>query len=90
MPYRAAKKILNTKGVYVHTSPGLKEMVGSLFSGGRYKLLLLKPSVAYLEQLASSGLKVLVSKQYPFADYKRGYAEVQKVGVLGKAVFVFE
>lgn len=86
--YKAAKAILNKKGVYVNTAPGPKEMLASLFSGGRYKLLLLKPSVAYLETLATNGLQVHISKRYEFKDYKRAYDEVKKGGMVGKAVFV--
>lgn len=88
MTYKDSKAILKKNGVYVNTSPGPKEMIGSLFSGGRYKLLLLKPSSDYLEKLASSGLQVLVSKRYDFKDYRKAYDEVKKGGVAGKAVFV--
>jgi NADPH:quinone reductase-like Zn-dependent oxidoreductase len=88
--YRAAKPILKKKGVYVNTSPGLKEMIGSLFAGGRYKLLLLKPSVAYLEKLATAGLQVFISKRYDFRDYRKAYDEVKKGSIPGKAVFVVE
>lgn len=86
MNYKAAKTYLKKKGVYVHTAPGIKEMIGSLFSGGRYKLLLLKPTPAYLER--STGLQVLVSKRYDFKDFKKAYDEVQKGGIPGKAVFI--
>jgi NADPH:quinone reductase-like Zn-dependent oxidoreductase len=88
MTYKQAKVILKKKGVYVNTSPGPKEMIGSLFSGGRYKLLLLKPSPTYLENLALSGLQVFISKRYELADYRKAYDEMKKGGVAGKAVFV--
>ncbi|MBT1685132.1 NAD(P)-dependent alcohol dehydrogenase [Dawidia soli] len=88
LTYKIARTILKKNGVYVNTSPGPKEMIGSLFSGGRYKLLLLKPSVAYLEKLAAAGLQVFISKRYDFYDYKRAYDEVKKGGIPGKAVFV--
>lgn len=88
MTYKDAKAILKKNGIYVNTSPGPKEIIGSLFSGGRYKLLLLKPSPTYLEKLASSGLQVFVSKRYNFHEYKKAYDEVKKGSVVGKAVFV--
>ena len=88
MTYKDSKAILKEKGIYINTSPGFKEIIGSLFSGGRNKPLLLKPSPAYLEELASSGLKVFVSKHYNFNDYRKAYDEVKKGGVVGKAVFV--
>jgi hypothetical protein len=65
-------------------------MIGSLFSGNRYKLLLLKPSAASLEKLAAAGLQVFISKRYDFRDYKKAYDEVKKGGMPGKAVFVVD
>lgn len=88
MAYRAARIIMKKKGIYVSTQAGPKEMIGSLFSGGRYKLLLLKPSVAYLEKLAAIGLQVFIGKRYDFNDYKKAYDEVKKGGIPGKAVFI--
>jgi NADPH:quinone reductase-like Zn-dependent oxidoreductase len=87
MAYRAASTILKKKGVYVNTSPGPKEMIGSLFSRGRYKLLFLKPA-DYLEKLAHAGLKVIVGKRYNFHDFRKAYDEVKKGGIAGKSVFV--
>ena len=86
--YKAARPILKKNGSYINTSPGPKEMIGSLFSGGRYKLLLLKPSAASLEKLAVAGLQVFISKRYDFPDYKKAYDEVKKGGMPGKAVFI--
>lgn len=88
MTYKQARIILKKKGIYINTSPGFKEIIGSLFSGGRNKPLLLKPSPAYLEKLASAGLQIPVSKRYDFKDYRKAYDEVKKGGVVGKAVFV--
>jgi NADPH:quinone reductase-like Zn-dependent oxidoreductase len=85
---KQAKTILKKKGVYVNTSPGFKEIIGSLFSRGRNKPLLLKPTPAYLENLALAGLKIFVSRRYDFKDYRKAYDEVKKGGVVGKAVFV--
>lgn len=88
MSYGVAKKILTKKGIYVNPLPAPLEMIRSLFSGGRYKLLILKPSAAYLETLAASGLKVFISKRYTFQDYKAAYDEAKKGGISGKAVIV--
>jgi NADPH:quinone reductase-like Zn-dependent oxidoreductase len=88
MGYAAGKKVMKKKGVFVNTSPGLKEMVGSLLSGGKYKLLFLKNSAKGLEMLAGSGLKVVIGKRYEWRDYRVGYDEVMKGGLVGKAVFV--
>jgi len=88
MSYGVAKKILTKKGIYINPLPEPLEMIRSLFSGGRYKLLILKPSAAYLETLAASGLKVFISKRYNFQDYKAAYDEAKKGGISGKAVIV--
>lgn len=88
MNYRAAKAILKKNGTYVNTSPGPKEMIASLFSGGRYKLLFLKPGKEYLNKLTTLGLKIVVSKRYEFSDFITAYTEVKKGGLPGKAVIV--
>lgn len=88
MDYKAAKKILSKDGVYVNTSPGIKEMIGKLFAGKRYQLLFLKSTTKELGVLAESGLKVMIGKRYGFGDFKNGYDEVLRGGVVGKAVFV--
>ena len=88
MTYKTARPILKKNGIYVNTSPGPKEMIGSLFSGGHYKLLLLKPSTASLEKLAAAGLQIFISRRYDFRDYKKAYDEMKKGGIPGKAVFV--
>lgn len=88
MDYKAAKTILKKNGTYINTSPGPKEMIGSLFSGGRYKLLFLKPGREYLNKLTTLGLQVVVSKRYDFSDYITAYTEVKKGGMPGKAVIV--
>ncbi len=69
--YQTARTILKKNGVYVNTLPSPLEMIRSLFSRGRYKLLVLKPSAADLEKLAAAGLQVFISKRYGFHDYKK-------------------
>ncbi len=49
--YQTARTILKKNGVYVSTLPGPLEMIRSLFSRGRYKLLVLKPSATDLKNL---------------------------------------
>ncbi|WP_217606541.1 NAD(P)-dependent alcohol dehydrogenase [Chitinophaga sp. GbtcB8] len=88
MAYKAAKTILKKHGIYVNTLPSPLEMIRSLFSGGRYKLLVLKPAASYLEMLAASGLQLFISKRYDFRDYRKAYDEVMKGSIPGKAVFV--
>ncbi|MGY2134263.1 zinc-binding dehydrogenase [Hymenobacter sp. HD11105] len=52
-------------------------------------MLLLKPTPAYLQELAAlatGGLDIVVSQTYPLADFQRAYTEVARGGVVGKAV----
>ncbi|WP_343690927.1 NAD(P)-dependent alcohol dehydrogenase [Chitinophaga sp.] len=88
MDYKTAKRVLSPAGVYVNTSPGIKEMIGKLFAGKKYQLLFLKSTAKELEVLAKSGLKVAIGKRYRFEDFKNGYDEVRKGGIVGKAVFI--
>jgi NADPH:quinone reductase-like Zn-dependent oxidoreductase len=93
MAYNAAKKIMKASSVYVHTAPGPKEIISSffisLFSAKKYKVLMLKPSTAYLKELISyieGGLNVTVSKAYPFDSFKAAYNEAPMQHTVGKAV----
>lgn len=86
--YKTAKQILSKEGVYVNTSPGIREMIGKLFAGKNYQLLFLKSTTKELGILAKSGLKVVLGKRYEWQHFKTGYDEVRKGGTTGKAVFV--
>ncbi len=90
MNYQTARAILKKTGIYVSTSPGPLEMIRSLFSRGRYKLLVLKPSVADLEKLATADLQIFISKRYDFHDYRNAYDEAKKGGIAGKAVIMID
>jgi NADPH:quinone reductase-like Zn-dependent oxidoreductase len=93
LSFAAARPLLKATGAYVNTVPGPREIVGSflhnLVSRQKYRVLLLKPTPAYLYELAglaAGGLDVVVSRSYPLADFQRAYAEVAQGGVVGKAV----
>jgi NADPH:quinone reductase-like Zn-dependent oxidoreductase len=93
MPFSSAKQIMKPISVYIHTAPGPKEILSSffinLFSAKKYKLLLLKPSLAYLEALAvyaEKEIAIVLSKVYPFNSFKEAYTEVPKGHLIGKAV----
>jgi len=94
MPFADAKKIMKPRAVYVNVVPGPKQIIGSfihnLFSAKKYKVMMLKPAVSYLEtlaQFAAEGKDILVEKTYPMASYKEAYLATQKGKVLGKVVF---
>lgn len=84
---------MKASSVYVHTAPGTKEIVSSffisLFSGKKYRVLMLKPSPLYLMELKryiDEGLSVVVGKAYSFNAFKEAYNEVSKGHVVGKVV----
>ena len=93
IPFAKAKQIMQDSSIYVHTAPGPKEIISSffinLFSKKKYKLLILKPTLAYLEALAGyakQGIQIVVSKAYPFDSFLQAYTEVPKGKFIGKAV----
>jgi Rad3-related DNA helicase len=97
MPYSAAKQIMKASSVYVHTAPGPKEIISSffisLFSGKKYKVLMLKPSPVYLKALATymeQGLSIVVSKTFPFDSFKAAYIEAPEAHIVGKAVIMID
>lgn len=97
VPFSEAKQMMKHSSSYVHTAPGPKEIISSffinLFSSKKYKLLMLKPSLEYLAELkgyAENGIKVVVSKVYPFQSFKKAYTEVPNGKFIGKAVITMD
>lgn len=79
--------------VYVHTAPGPKEILSSffinLFTSRKYKVLMLKPSTAYLEILAEhaeKGMQILINKVYFFDQFNEAFNENADRGSAGKSV----
>ena len=94
MPFDKAKRILKPSSTYVNTIPGPQQIIGSffhnLFSKKKYKVLLSKPSTAYLETLSnyvSNGMEVVIGKTYKMEAFREAYTEMPKGGISGKAVF---
>lgn len=94
VPFNKARVIMKPVSIYVNTIPGpeqiIKSFIHNLFSRQKYKVLILKPSLAYLETLstyASDGLNIVIGKTYPFNSFKQAYTEVPKGGFPGKAIF---
>jgi len=97
MPFSKAKQIMKHSSAYFHTAPGPKEIISSffinLFSAKKYKLLMLKPSPEYLDELrryAEAGMKIVVSKVYPFNSFEKAYTEVPNGKFIGKAVITMD
>ncbi|MET0636948.1 MAG: NAD(P)-dependent alcohol dehydrogenase [Chitinophagaceae bacterium] len=97
MPFSKAKQIMKHSSAYINTTPGPKEIISSffinLFSGKKYKLLMLKPSSEYLTELggyAESGISIVVSKVYPFKSFEKAYTEVPNGKFIGKSVITMD
>ena len=97
MPFGKAKQIMKHSSAYIHTAPGPKEIISSffvnLFSGKKYKLLMLKPAPEYLAELrsyAENGIEIVVSKIYPFHSFNKAYTEAPNGKFIGKAVVAME
>ena len=97
MPFSKAKQIIKHSSAFIRTAPGPKEIISSffinLFSSKKYKLFMLKPSPEYLAELTGyveDGIKIVVSKAYPFQSFKTAYTEVPKGKFIGKAVITMD
>jgi NADPH:quinone reductase-like Zn-dependent oxidoreductase len=95
MPFRIAKSIMKPSSTYVNTIPSPKEIIGSmvnnLIARKKYKVLVLKPSVSYLEAMAKeakNGLDIIIGESYHFASFKNAYREATQRQILGKAVIL--
>lgn len=93
MPYSKVEDLLKPDSVYVTTIPDPTEIVSAfvhdIFSKKKREVLNLKPSRAYLDQLAAlaaDGLIIPIGQTYPIDAVQQAYAEAAKGGVLGKAI----
>lgn len=95
MGFASAKKIMKDSSVFVHTTPGPKEMMTSvfhnLFSSKKYRLLFLKPLPELLAALATKvdgQMDVVVDRTWPLDEFRQAYETVRKGGTLGKTVIL--
>ncbi|AUD01625.1 NAD(P)-dependent alcohol dehydrogenase [Spirosoma pollinicola] len=93
LPYDQVEERMKPVSVYVSTLPTPTALASAfahnLFSGKKREILNLKPSRAYLDQIAhdaANGLDVVVYKTYPLASFKQAYTEAAKGGIQGKIV----
>jgi NADPH:quinone reductase-like Zn-dependent oxidoreductase len=94
LPFYKAKSLLTSKGTYVSTLPGPREIIGSflnnLFFRKKYKILFLKPTSDHLHELAKlagDGMSIVIDKTYPMEAFSKAYDQTSRGGVLGKVVF---
>ena len=97
LSFAQARPLLNARGSYVNPTPMLKDILltplGNLFRAQKNKILMSNPTPQSLTELsdwANKGLDVIVGNTYAFENFAQAYSEMQKQGVLGKAVFIIE
>jgi NADPH:quinone reductase-like Zn-dependent oxidoreductase len=95
LTFKAAKKLLKPRATFVNTLPSPQSLVLSffhnLFSSRKRKILILKPTAAGLNTLASfaqDGLQIPVEQVYDLANVRQAYQETSQGKVKGKAVVV--
>lgn len=93
MGYKNAKQIMKSKARFINPTPKpteiLLSLLTNLFMAKKHIVVLSSPSTKYTEVLLSAvknGLKIEVSKVFPFANYKEAYQYAEQGGYVGKVV----
>lgn len=91
MRYTKAKQIMKPKSVFINPTPEpvdiLFSPIKNFFRGKQHLALLSTPSAAYSNILLNAidnGLKIEVSKVFPFAQSKEAYEYAELGGTIGK------
>jgi NADPH:quinone reductase-like Zn-dependent oxidoreductase len=91
MSYTKAKQIMKPRSVFINPTPQpvdiLISPVKNLFRGKKHIVLLSTPSEKYSNVLLNAidtGLKIKVSKVFPFAQSKEAYTYAEQGGTIGK------
>jgi NADPH:quinone reductase-like Zn-dependent oxidoreductase len=97
LAFKAAKKLLKPRATFVNTLPSPQGLIRSffhnLFSPRKRKILILKPTAAGLNTLATlaqDGLQIPVEQVYSLANVRQAYQETSRGKVKGKAVVVLD
>jgi NADPH:quinone reductase-like Zn-dependent oxidoreductase len=93
MGYNNARRIMKSKSMFINPIPNpvdiLTNPIKNLFRGKKHIVLLSAPSAQYIDELLNAianGLKIEVSKVFPFTQSKEAYEYAEKGGTIGKAV----
>lgn len=91
MGYKNAQQIMNSKALFLNPTPKTIEipisLFTNLFTAKKHIVILSSPSTKYTDVLLNAiqnGLKIEVSKVFPFAQYKEAYHYAEKGGYIGK------
>jgi NADPH:quinone reductase-like Zn-dependent oxidoreductase len=93
MGYNNARRIMKSKSMFINPIPNpvdiLTNPIKNLFRGKKHIVLLSAPSAQYIDELLNAianGLKIEVSKVFPFTQSKEAYEFAEKGGTIGKVV----
>lgn len=96
MGYKNAKSIMKDKSVFINPTPTLAPIVTTpifnILRGKKHLVLLSSPStkaISALQEGLRKGLKIEVSKTFPFDQVKEAYQYAEKGGYIGKLVIEF-
>jgi len=97
LPFRVAKQLLKPRATFINTLPSPQGLVISflhnIFSTKKRRILILKPTAAGLNTLATlvqDGLQIPVEKLYALANIRQAYQETSRGAVKGKAVVMLD
>ncbi|GAB3694750.1 NADP-dependent oxidoreductase [Spirosoma flavus] len=97
LSFSDAKGLMKSKAVFVSTLPSPMSLaysfVNNLFSGQKFKILILKPSVEgfnTLTKLAEGDLQIELDKTYSFTNIREAYREARRGKLIGKSVIVLD
>jgi len=94
LTFKMAKELMKPRATFVSMLPSPLGLAGAffhnLFSSKKRKILILKPTAAGLDTLASLQLQIPVEKVYDLASVRQAYQETSQGKVKGKAVVVLD
>jgi NADPH:quinone reductase-like Zn-dependent oxidoreductase len=97
LSFKAAKKLMKDRAVFVTTLPTPVTLIGSffnnLFFGKKLKVLIVKPTVdgfENLKKLADQDLRIVLDKTYALDQVRAAYKESSNGKTVGKSVIVID
>jgi len=93
MGFQNARRIMKSESVFINPIPNpvdiLTNPIKNLFRSKKNIVLLSAPSAQYIDELLNAikkGLKIEVSKVFPFAQSREAYEYAERGGAIGKVV----
>ncbi|WKN44940.1 NAD(P)-dependent alcohol dehydrogenase [Tunicatimonas pelagia] len=93
LSFQEAKRLLNTKGIFLNPTPTLPQiiqsLVGSTFGGKKHRVILGSPDQHRLSELvkhAANGFEIMIDRTFPLEDIQQAYEYAERGGTTGKVV----